>query len=186
MLHVERNGCVAQLIDEVRAPVPLQTWWIQGIKQALERWIRQRANQIERWRPEAAAGLEGGLSLLWPAGIAPHNATHRLVVQMFREGRPRRDGQESDEAINIFRRLGDKLTVPLHDLGCLVEWPQHRPTIDGADRVQPKQEGGDDTKVAPTTADAPEQVGILFRTGGDQPSIRQDQIHGKEIVHGET
>src|SRR4029453_11312930 len=161
MLHAQRNRCVAQLIHEVSAPVPLQTRWIQGIKQALERWIRQRANQIERWRPEAADGLESCLSLLLSAGIAPHNPTHRLVVQMFREGWPRRYGQESEEAIHIFRRLGDKLTVPLHDLGCLVEWPQHRPAIDGADRVQAKQEGGDDAKVTTTTADAPEQVGML-------------------------
>src|SRR5215510_2374103 len=105
MLHVQRNRCVAQLIHEVSAPVPLQTWGIQGIKQALERWIRQRADQIERRRSEAAYGLEGRLSLLLPAGIAPHNTTHRLVVQMFREGRPRRYGQESEEAIDIFRRL---------------------------------------------------------------------------------
>src|SRR5215510_16398654 len=140
MLHVQRNCCVAQLIDEVSAPVPLQTRWIQGIKQALECWIRQRADQIERRRPEAADGLEGCLSLLLPAGIAPHNPAHRLVVQMFREGWPRRYAQESEEATDIFRRLGDKLTIPLHDLGCLAEWPQHRPAIDGADRVQTKQE----------------------------------------------
>src|SRR5215475_15501657 len=124
--------------------------------------MRQRADQIERRRPEAADGLEGCLSLLLPAGIAPHNTTHRLVVQMFREGRPGRYAQESKEATDIFRRLGDKLAVPLHDLGCLAEWPQHRPAIDGADRVQTKQERGNDTKVATTTADAPEQVGILF------------------------
>src|SRR5262245_40588971 len=111
MLHVERNSCVAQLIDEVSAPVPLQTRWIQGIKQTLEGWIRQRADQIERWWPEAADGLESCLSLLLSAGIAPYNTTHRLVVQMFREGWPRRYSQESDEATDIFRRLGDKLTV---------------------------------------------------------------------------
>src|SRR5262245_2264040 len=140
MLHVERNGCVAQLIHEVSAPVPLQTWRIQGIKHALERWIRQRADQIERWRPEAADGLESCLSLLLSAGIAPHNTTHYLVVEMFREGRPRRDGQGREEATNIVRRLCDKLPVPLHDLGGLAEGPQHRPAIDGADRVQPKQE----------------------------------------------
>jgi len=140
MLHVQRNSCVAQLIHEVSAPIPLPTRWIQGIKHVLERWMRQRADQIERRWPEAADGLEGCRSLLLPAGIAPPNTTHQLVVQMFREGWPRRYGQESEEAIHIFRRLGDKLTVPLHDLGCLAEWPQHRPAIDGADRVQPKQE----------------------------------------------
>src|SRR5215510_10098879 len=140
MLHVQCNSCVAQLIHEVSAPVPLQTRWIQGIKHALQRWIREWADQIERRRPAAADGLESCLSLLLPASIAPHNPTHRLVVQMFREGRPRRYGQESEEAIDIFRRLGDKLTVPLHDLGCLAEGPQHWPGIEGADRVQPKQE----------------------------------------------
>src|SRR5262249_56165325 len=62
MLHVQRNRCVAQLIDEVSAPVPLQTRWIQGIKQALECWIRQRADQIERRWQEAADGLESCLS----------------------------------------------------------------------------------------------------------------------------
>src|SRR5262245_64734390 len=110
MFHVQRNRFVAQLIDEVSPPVPLQPRGIQGIKQALERWIRQRANQIERWRPEAADGLEGGLRLLVPAGIAPHNPTHRLVVQMVREGWPRRYGQEREEAIDIVRRLGAKRT----------------------------------------------------------------------------
>src|SRR5467141_2896207 len=140
MLHVQRNSCVAQLIHEVSAPIPLPTRWIQGIKHALERWMRQRADQIERRWLEAADGLEGCRSLLLPAGIAPHNTTHHLVVQMFWEGWPRRYGQESEEAIHIFRRLGDQLTVPLHDLGCLAAWPQHRPAIDGTDRVQPKQE----------------------------------------------
>src|SRR5499427_6386743 len=105
---------------------------------------------------------------------------------MLRKGRPRRYSQESDEATDIFRRLGDKLTIPLHDLGCLAEGPQHRPAIDSTDRMQPKQEGGDDAKVATTTAYAPEQVGILFSTGGDQTSICQDHIHGEEIVNGET
>src|SRR5262245_31073590 len=157
MLHMQRISCVAQLIHEVSAPVPLQTRWIQRIKHALQRWIWERADQIERRRPEAADGLEGCLSLLLSAGIAPYNTTHRLVVQMLREGWPRRYGQESDEATHIFRRLDDKLTVPLHDLGCLVEWPQHRSAVDGADRVQPKQEGGDDAKVATTTAYSPEQ-----------------------------
>src|SRR5262245_57690435 len=107
---MERNSCVAQLIHEVSTPVPLQTRWIQSIKHALQRWMRERADQIERRRPEATDGLESCLSLLLSAGIAPHNTTHYLVVQMFREGWPRRYGQESEEAIHIVRRLGDKLT----------------------------------------------------------------------------
>ena len=148
--------------------------------------MRQRADQVERWRPEAAHGLEGRLSLLRLAGIAPHNTTHRLVVQRLRERWPGRYGQKRKQAIDVFRRLGDKLTIPLHDLGCLAEGPEHRPGMHGADRVQPKQERGDDAEVATTATHSPEQVSVFFGTGGDETSIRQDHIHGEEIVNGET
>src|SRR5256885_1993978 len=119
--------------------------------------MRQWADQVESRRPKAAHGLEGRLSLLRLASVAPHDTTHRLVVERLRERWLGRYDQKRKQAVDVFRRLGDKLTVPLEDLGCLAEGPEHRPGMHGADRVQPKQERGDHAEVAAAATHPPEQ-----------------------------
>ena len=53
VLDVQRDGLVAELADEVGLPVPLQTRRVERIEHALQRRMRESADQIERRRLEA-------------------------------------------------------------------------------------------------------------------------------------
>jgi hypothetical protein len=54
------------------------------------------------------------------------------------------------------------------------------------DRVQSEQKRRDHTKVTAAATHRPEQISVFFGTGSDEPSIRQNHIHGEQLVNGEA
>ena len=183
---MERDGLVAQLIDEVGLPVPLMTRRIQGIEHALQRGVRQRANQVQGRRAEGPDRREGLLGLLQRSLEAPDDPAHRPTVEMLRERRAGRHDQEGEEPADVLPRRTQELPKEAHRLRCLVELPQHRPAVDGADGVQPEQERRDDAKVTATAPYRPEEVLVLFGAGGDEAAVRQHQVGLLQVVDGQA
>ena len=64
--------------------------------------------------------------------------------------------------------------------------PQHRPAVDGAERVQAEEERGHDPEVAAAAAHGPEEVGVLLRVGGDDAAVGQHHLDAEQVVDGQA
>ncbi len=122
--------------------------------------MREGADEVQGRRELLPDRLEGCLGQLHRPSVAPCHPTHILVVEVLGKRRSRRHDQEGEEAVEIIGCLRDELPIPAHYLGCLLHIPEHGATIDGMYRVGLEQERGDDTEVAATTAQRPEQIRI--------------------------
>src|SRR6266496_4238492 len=96
---VLRNRFVAQLIDKIGAPIPLQPRGIQRVEHALQRRLRQRTYKIESRLLESADGLEWFFGFRLRAGIRPNHAAHFFHVKMLRKRWCRRHGEKREKAI---------------------------------------------------------------------------------------
>ena len=97
------------------------------------------------------------------AGVAPDDAAHPAVPELFREGRTGRDAQHGDPARQLLRQRGQQLPVPTHHVAGVVEIVEDRPGDHQAvltDLVAAEGEGGDDAEVAAAAPQGPEQVGV--------------------------
>src|SRR5512135_131226 len=98
---VQVNHSVIVMLEEIRAPIPLQASRIEYIEHALQRRKRDRPAQIHgRWT-ESTDGLEGLFSLLERAGITPDYYAHLLELVLLREGSRRRYGEKSKPAVEF-------------------------------------------------------------------------------------
>src|SRR3974390_3444349 len=104
---MQGDGFVGKRAHKIGLPVPLQARRIETIEQTLQCRMRNRADHVERWYLKAPNRLENLLRLFDRARVAPHDAAHLLVVQMLGKRRPRRDGEESKETIDVIGRLRD-------------------------------------------------------------------------------
>src|SRR6476646_9216494 len=99
--------------------------------------MRNWTDPVERWRPELRANWgERRFRLVQRTCVAPNDPTHLVAVQMIRERRPRRHGQEREESIESVRRLCDEVAVPAQHVLALIDRPEHRTGINGLDWVQ--------------------------------------------------
>ncbi len=186
-LQVPRDRRVGELVEEIGLPVPLEARRVEGVEQALQGRVRDGAGPVERGGAEAGADRrEGRLCFLRRPGVAPDDAAHRPVPERLREGRGRRHAEEGEEAAERVGRGGQEVTIPTENLLGVVQLPEHRAGIEGADRVQAEEEGGDDAEVAPAAAHRPEEVGMLVRAGDDEAAVRQNHVDGEEVVDGEA
>src|SRR5690348_4641603 len=64
----------------------------------------------------------------------------------------------------------------------MIERPQHRPAVDGADWMQLEQERRHDAEVAAAAAHRPEQVLVLLCTSGDKAAIGQYYINTQQVI----
>ncbi len=182
-LDVARDRLVGELVDEVRLPVPLVSRWVQPVEHALQRRVRYRADPVQERRAELLPDRrEGCLGLVERAGGAPDDAAHRLPPQVLREGRRRGHGQEGEEAVELVGRRREEVPVPAQDVGGALQGPEHRPGVDGVDRVEPEEERGDDAEVAAAAAQGPEEVRVLGRAGRHEPPVGQHDVGFEEVV----
>ena len=110
--------------------------------------------------PNLVDGSKHLLGIRWIPGIAPDDPCHLPEVKVFRKWRSRRDGQESKEAIQLWRGVMNEVAVPAKDVRCLVEPVESGSADDRRDRVAREHKGGDDPEVAAATADGPEQPAL--------------------------
>src|ERR1700721_2804734 len=112
VFQMVRDRFVGKRTDEIGLPVPLHSGRIETIMQALQYWMRYRADQVERGSLEPSDWLEHHPRVLQGSGVAPNDFAHFRVVQMLGERRPRRDSEESKEPVDVIGGLGDKAAVP--------------------------------------------------------------------------
>ena len=74
MLHVQLDGLVAQLLDEIGPPVPLQAGRIERVEDRLQGRMGHRADMIEDGFPELPYRLESLFRFADGRGAAPHDA----------------------------------------------------------------------------------------------------------------
>src|SRR5579863_9468173 len=97
-------------------------------------------------------------------------------MQFLREGRSGRDSKKGEETVDLVRRLDNELAIPLHDIGSLVQVPQHWACAHHLNRIRLEQERRYNAEVSSASADGPEQVGILVGVRDDKSSISQNNI----------
>src|ERR1700730_17298099 len=101
------NGPVAQLIHKVGPPIPLQTRRVQRVEHALQSWLRQRANKIERVFFERTDGFERFFRFLLRTDVCPDHPAHFFQVQMFGKRSDGRHCEKGKKTIQIIRRGRD-------------------------------------------------------------------------------
>src|ERR1039457_2617203 len=148
VLKMQRDGIVREFLDEVRLPVPLQSGRIEAVEHALQHGKRHGGEKLKRGAAVAAEGCKDLVGLLHGAGVAPDDAAHFLEVERFGEGRSGRHRQKCEEPVDFFRRLENELAIPLHDVGSLVQFPQHWSGANGVHGMSLKKKGRDHAEVA--------------------------------------
>ena len=69
-----------------------------------------------------------------------------------------------------------KYAVELHGFGGALQGPERWSSVDCAEGVELKEEGGDDTEIAAAPTDGPEEFLVLFQTHRHKASIGQHHI----------
>src|SRR6266498_5612130 len=186
VLDVESDSLIAQLIHEVRLPIPLQARRIESVEHALEHGKWHRHEELKCWGPEVAKRPENLIRLFHWSVVAPDDRAHFPKMQMLREWRAGRNGDEGKEPVDLIRRLGNELPVPFHDVCGLIHLPQHWAGTHRMNRMRLKQKRGDHAEVPATPANSPEQVAILVSAGNNEFPIGQDDVSREEIVNRQT
>jgi hypothetical protein len=78
-----------------------------------------------------------------------------------------------------------EVAVELQDFFRLRKGMEHRPRQHRADRMEAVLKGGHHAKVAPASADAPEELRVLSGAGNPQRAVGGDEIDGEQVVRGE-
>src|SRR5690348_12205645 len=101
---------------------------------------------------------------------------------MLRERRRWRDGQEGEEAVDVVGCIKDEIAIKAQGFGCLVQSPEHRPTVNHVHGVQSEKERNYDSKVAPSAAQCPEQITVFLTVGGHKSPIGQHNVRAQKAV----
>src|SRR6266480_62874 len=184
--NVLRNRVITQLIEEIGAPVPLQTRRIEGIEHTLYRRMGNRSYKIKRRLLECPDWFECFFRFLLRSNVRPDYAAHFFHVQMFGEWRSWWDSEKGEEAIQIIRSPWNQLAIPFHDVCCFAQFVEHRSTIEYIDRMQFECKRSYDPKVPAAAAKCPEQIGVLISIRFHKFSVRQNHIGGEQIVDGQS
>src|SRR5690606_18081211 len=108
ILKVQVNRLIADLLDKIGTPVPLQARRIQCIEQALKCVPGNLPNKIHQgWCP-LANRCENFFSSSRVAGIAPCHDAHLLEMMLLRKHWCRWHMMEAKPAIDVFRRSHDE------------------------------------------------------------------------------
>src|SRR6516225_5655914 len=183
---VLRDRVVAQFIYKIGAPIPLQARRINWIEHALQGGLGDGPDKVERRLLETANRFEDFLGLGLRFRAAPNNSTHLLQVEIFGEGRPGRNCQKREPAVEVVRRINDELAIPFHYFGGIAQLVEHWTGINHIDLLELERERGYDAEISTTTAKRPEQIRILIRARPNEISVCQHHVSRKEIVDGQS
>src|SRR5215469_17666775 len=120
------------------------------------------------------------------AGIAPYDAAHLLEVQRFGKGRAWRHGEEREKSADLLGRINDKFAIPLHDVGGILEIPQHGSGAHHLNGMRLEEERCNHAEIPATPSNGPEQIGVLVSAGHNEGSVRKDEIGGEQVVNREA
>ncbi len=182
MVRVQAYGLVAQLVHEIRFPIPLESRRIERVEHALQYRMRQWADKVQGGLQESADRTERLLGFLQRAGVTPHDSAHLPVVEMLGERRPRRHRQEREETVEVVQRLGQELAVPSQHFRRLVEFPKHRTGVVRMDWVCLEHEGGDHAEVSSTPSQAPVEIFVARGARGHEAAVGKHHVSGDQVV----
>ena len=178
MIHVHRDGFVAEVAGEARLPVVLEAQRGAAGRRGVERRIGHRADMGADRFDDVEERLDHLLALVEWTGPARHRETDVLEMPFLGQERERRREMEADEAAQLLGGLSDVLAVEAQHFVGPVDRIRDRTAIDVRDRVQSVLERGDDTEVAATSPQGPEQIFVLVLAGGHHLSIGGDDFSG--------
>src|SRR4051794_17567981 len=76
MFYMSLDPLIAQFLEEVPLPVPLEARRIEGVEHTLQHRKGHRDKELERRRPIAPEWFQDGVRLLNRALVTPHDAAH--------------------------------------------------------------------------------------------------------------
>ena len=87
----------------------------------------------------------------------------------------------------VVGRRGGQLAIELQDLACRRERVCDEAAVDGrTNRTDPVFEGSNDPEVAATTAERPEQVGVLVLARAEDPAVGRHDVGREQVVEGKA
>src|SRR6185437_2376443 len=125
IFQVKVDRFVAQFVDKIGLPIPLKTGNVETVEHALQHRKRHRREKLKGWPPEIAQWLEKLVCLFRRTVVTPNDQAHLFEMQSLRKRGPGRDRVKSEEAADLLRRANDKFPIPLHDLHCIFQLPEH-------------------------------------------------------------
>src|SRR5215471_17544486 len=184
-MHV--NYPVRQLFYVGALPVPLQTLRQQRVEHTLYRGEGHGSDPVEDWdRKLAADWLDSLLTILGRPVVAGDPGNDLLAPDVLWERLGRGHRLEAQESAKLQRRLRQEVAIPLHDLPCVLDLPEHRAGKHHGYRVCPKHEARHDAEVAPAATQAPEQVLVLAAARRYRAAVRQHHVGLDQVVDCEA
>ncbi len=174
---------VIECVQVVGAPVVAAPGRVARIDERLQRAIRHRLHPIGSRRHDAAQITEQRLAACVVSEPRHDDADGGLQAQRLRHERCGRREEEGDAAAPLRRRIAQQIAIrAAHGRGIGAREQEHAAQHHRPDRVQRELEFGDDAEVAAAALESPEQLGVLVRTGGDQPAVGRDQLGRQQVV----
>ena len=103
-----------------------------------------------------------------------------------REKRRGRNRQKREPAAYGIRRFHNEFAIELHDVGGVIQIPEHGSRDHGIHRMRLEQEGRDHAEVSAAAAQRPEQVAVLLCVGDHEPAVGQNHVGAQQIVDGQA
>lgn len=130
--------------------------------------------------------LDGLLAVIdRPAPTHDHGA-EQITVALGRYERQRWGDLPGEKRPELFGRVLDHGVVAPHDGSSIVDLEEHRPAVDGVDRVQPQLECGDHPEVPASTPQRPEQIFVHVLVGSEDLTIGGDYLGSHDVVAGQA
>ena len=103
--------------------------------------VESGSDQVHERGTELAERTNDTFTVLEGPGVAAGDRDRRSEVQLVADDRQRRDRSQPDDGPELVGRLGDELSVEVHDIAGVLGRPEHRTGDDGGtDRVQREPE----------------------------------------------
>src|SRR3989442_8189740 len=126
--------------------------------------------------------FERALSFLQRPGPAGDDESKRVAMTVLGNERKRWGDLESGERSHFRWGAGDVLAEEAQDVTGMFELEKHRPTVDVLDRVKLELKRGDDTEVAASPAEGPEQVFVLLLARDHELPVCRHHVGGDQVV----
>src|SRR5436190_6601438 len=180
------NCVIIYFVNEISAPIPLQTRRVERVEHGLQCWLRQRTHKIECRLLESTDRLECFFGFRGWACIRPYDAAHFFHVKMFGERRRRRYREKRKKATQIIRSSGNQIAIPLHHVCCFAQLVEHWTAINRINRMQSECKRSDYPKISTATTNSPEQIRVFIGIRFHKCPVRQYDIGREEIIDGES
>ena len=187
VFQVQGNGLVAEFVEEVGAPVPLQPGRVERIEQAVQHREGDRPGHIHRRRAKFPNRFEDFLGLVDAAGVAPGDHAHLLQVVLARgtSGRAGWSQSQTSRSDPPGRSRSDpaRTSAPSRHARETRRSGRRRPCRP----VRPWNRKEVTTpKLPPPPRTAQNRSGFCSCVGSDKAPVGQNHVHAQQVVDGQA